>query len=131
VISGVGQALAGFVVDRCGRAAGAVRGAGCFVGARPGGFARPQGYGGLLLAAALAGLGNAPFHPVDFTILNKRVSMPRLGHAFSVHGISRQPGLGGGAGVPDRLTNGHGQLAHGVPCAALVRWGAGAAVVAA
>jgi predicted MFS family arabinose efflux permease len=25
---------------------------------------------------------------VDFTILNKRVSQPRLGHAFSVHGIS-------------------------------------------
>jgi predicted MFS family arabinose efflux permease len=41
-----------------------------------------------MLAAALAGLGNAPFHPADFTILNKRVSPPRLGHAFSVHGIS-------------------------------------------
>jgi MFS family permease len=36
----------------------------------------------------LAGLGNSPFHPVDFTILNKRVSPARLGHAFSVHGIS-------------------------------------------
>ncbi|WP_159298221.1 MFS transporter, partial [Raoultella terrigena] len=34
------------------------------------------------------GLGNAPFHPVDFTILNKRVSPQRLGHGFSVHGIS-------------------------------------------
>ena len=87
VISGVGQALAGFVVDR--------------VGARPvlflalcsfalaalaAGFA--QGYTGLMLAAALAGLGNAPFHPVDFTILNKRVSPQRLGHGFAVHGIS-------------------------------------------
>ena len=87
VISGVGQALAGFLVDR--------------VGARPvlflalcsftlaalaAGFA--QGYTGLVLAAALAGLGNAPFHPVDFTILNKRVSPARLGHGFSVHGIS-------------------------------------------
>ena len=37
---------------------------------------------------ALAGLGNSPFHPVDFTILNKRVSQSRLGHAFSVHGIT-------------------------------------------
>ena len=36
----------------------------------------------------LAGVGNAPFHPADFTIPNKRVSQPRLGHAFSVHGIS-------------------------------------------
>ncbi len=43
---------------------------------------------GLLLAAALAGLGNSPFHPVDFTILNHRVSPPRLGHAFAVHGIT-------------------------------------------
>ena len=41
-----------------------------------------------MYAAALAGLGNSPFHPADFTILNKRVSAPRLGHAFSVHGIS-------------------------------------------
>ena len=41
-----------------------------------------------LCVAALAGLGNAPFHPADFTILNKRVSAARLGHAFSVHGIS-------------------------------------------
>lgn len=30
----------------------------------------------------------APFHPVDFTILNKRVSQQRIGHAFSVHGLS-------------------------------------------
>ena len=87
VVSGIGQALAGFLVDR--------------VGARPVMFAAlasfvaagvlaaaAQGLDGLLLAAALAGLGNSPFHPVDFTILNKRVSQPLLGHAFSVHGIS-------------------------------------------
>lgn len=87
VVSGIGQALAGFLVDR--------------VGARPVLFAAlatfaaaaalaalAQGLDGLLLAAALAGLGNSPFHPVDFTILNKRVSQRRLGHAFSVHGIS-------------------------------------------
>jgi MFS transporter, FSR family, fosmidomycin resistance protein len=36
----------------------------------------------------LAGLGNAPFHPADFTILNQRVSAPRLGHAFSAHGLT-------------------------------------------
>ena len=40
-----------------------------------------QGFGGLMLAAALAGMGNAPFHPADFTILNKRVSPARLGHS--------------------------------------------------
>lgn len=47
-----------------------------------------SGYGGLLLVVVLAGLGNAPFHPCDFTILNQRVSTPRLGHAFSVHGLT-------------------------------------------
>jgi MFS family permease len=87
VVSGIGQALAGFVVDR--------------VGARPVLFsaigvfflaalvaASATGYGWLVLAAALAGLGNAPFHPCDFTIMNQRVSPPRLGHAFSTHGLT-------------------------------------------
>jgi predicted MFS family arabinose efflux permease len=41
-----------------------------------------------MLVAALAGLGNATFHPVDFTILNQRVSPPRLGYAFSAHGLT-------------------------------------------
>lgn len=87
VVSGVGQASAGFVVDR--------------VGARPVLFGSmvlftlacllafsAQGYVALMGVAVLAGLGNAPFHPVDFTILNQRVSSPRLGYAFSVHGLS-------------------------------------------
>lgn len=47
-----------------------------------------SGYASLILASLLAGMGNAPFHPVDFTILNKRVSAKRLGHGFAVHGIS-------------------------------------------
>lgn len=87
VVSGVGQASAGFVVDR--------------FGARPVLFASmvlfalacllasvAQGYAALMGVAVLAGLGNAPFHPVDFTILNQRVSTPRLGYAFSAHGLS-------------------------------------------
>lgn len=87
IISGVGQALAGFVVDRFGARPILFGAIGCFIAASLA-AASAQGYGGLALAAALAGLGNAPFHPVDFTILNKRVSAQRLGHAFSVHGIS-------------------------------------------
>ena len=87
VVSGVGQALAGFVVDRVGARPVLFLALGCFVlAALAAGLA--QGYAGLVLASALAGLGNAPFHPVDFTILNKRVSPQRLGHGFSVHGIS-------------------------------------------
>jgi MFS transporter, FSR family, fosmidomycin resistance protein len=87
VISGIGQALAGFLVDRIGARPVLFAALGCFVAAALAG-AVAQGLNGLMLAAALAGLGNSPFHPVDFTILNKRVSQPRLGHAFSVHGIS-------------------------------------------
>jgi MFS family permease len=87
VVSGVGQAMAGFAVDRFGArpilfaALGSFTVAGLIASSA-------QGYSMLLLAAFFAGLGNAPFHPVDFTILNKRVSPQRLGHGFSVHGIS-------------------------------------------
>ncbi len=87
VVSGVGQALSGFVVDRVGARPVLFAALGCFLASSLL-TASAQGYGGLMLAAALAGLGNAPFHPVDFTILNKRVSAARLGHAFSAHGIS-------------------------------------------
>lgn len=86
-ISGCGQALAGFVVDRIGARPVLFAALACFVASALA-AASAQGYGGLMLAAALAGVGNAPFHPADFTILNKRVSAARLGHAFSIHGIS-------------------------------------------
>ncbi|HET7866511.1 MAG TPA: MFS transporter [Burkholderiaceae bacterium] len=100
VISGVGQALAGFLVDRVGARPVLFVALSCFVLAALA-TATAQGYSGLMLAAALAGLGNSPFHPVDFTILNKRVSQPRLGHAFSVHGIT---GNLGWAAAPVFLT---------------------------
>jgi MFS family permease len=87
VISGSGQAIAGFLVDRTGARPVMFASLACFVLASIA-AGTATGYGGLLLAAALAGVGNSPFHPVDFTILNKRVSQPRLGHGFSVHGIS-------------------------------------------
>ncbi len=87
IISGLGQAMAGFLVDRTGGRPVLFAALICFaLASLVAGLA--SGFGGLLLAAALAGLGNAPFHPADFTILNKRVSQARLGHAFSVHGIT-------------------------------------------
>lgn len=87
VISGIGQALAGFVVDRIGARPVLFAALGCFAVAAAAASVA-QGFWTLMLAACLAGLGNCPFHPADFTVLNKRVSQPRLGHAFSVHGIS-------------------------------------------
>lgn len=87
VISGIGQALSGFLVDRIGARPVLFAALGCFIVAALT-AASANGFFGLMIGASLAGLGNAPFHPVDFTILNKRVSAPRLGHAFSVHGIT-------------------------------------------
>ncbi len=87
VVSGTGQALAGFVVDRLGARpvllfAITVFMLACALASQV------RGYAGLMGVALLAGLGNAPFHPADFTILNQRVSPQRLGHAFSVHGLT-------------------------------------------
>ena len=87
VVSGVGQASAGFVVDRLGARPLLFVALGLFVVACAA-ASQVTGYTGLLGVAALAGLGNATFHPVDFTILNQRVSGPRLGYAFSAHGLT-------------------------------------------
>lgn len=93
VVSGVGQALSGFVVDRIGAypvlLAGLVF---CSVAALLLGVA--GSYPMLLLGAAVAGAGNAVFHPADFTLLSRQVSPARVAHAFSVHGISGNIGWG-------------------------------------
>jgi len=87
VVSGVGQAFAGFLVDRWGAhrvlclGVGLLSSSGVLVAATP-------GLWGLYLAAFVAGAGNSVFHPADFSLLNHRVSQARLGHAFSVHGLS-------------------------------------------
>ncbi|MGZ3241910.1 MAG: MFS transporter [Burkholderiaceae bacterium] len=87
IVSGVGQALAGFVVDRVGARAVLFSGI-AFLGLSAVSLSMANSYPMLLAGSMLAGLGNSVFHPADFTILNKRVSASRLGHAFSVHGIS-------------------------------------------
>lgn len=87
IVSGIGQALAGFVVDRIGARTVLFSGMACLtVSALV--LSVSQSYAMLLIGSMMAGLGNSVFHPSDFTLLNKRVSAPRLGHAFSVHGIS-------------------------------------------
>lgn len=87
VISGSGQALSGFLVDRVGARPVLFAAISCFLLASLV-ASQVTGYGGLVVVAMLAGLGNAPFHPADFTILNQRVSSQRLGHAFSAHGLT-------------------------------------------
>jgi MFS family permease len=87
IVSGIGQALAGFVVDRIGARRVLFFGLGCLSVAALA-LSMAQSYAMLLAGSMLAGLGNSVFHPSDYTLLNKRVSAPRLGHAFSAHGIS-------------------------------------------
>lgn len=96
VVSGVGQAMAGFVVDRAGAWIVLVAGVGLLAVSALG-FATSHSYAMLILFAGVGGLGNSVFHPADFTILNRRVSVPRLGHAFGMHGIL---GTFGWAGAP-------------------------------
>lgn len=86
-VSGVGQASAGFLVDRLGArpvlfTALLLMAAGCMA------VSMANSYAGLMLGAALLGLGNCSFHPADFTILNQKVSASRLGYAFSAHGLT-------------------------------------------
>ena len=85
-LSGLLQPLAGFVVDRYG-ARSVLFGGVAFVvaGVLVQGLATD--YAMLALGAALGGIGNSVFHPADFAILNARVSSPRLGYAFSAHGV--------------------------------------------
>lgn len=118
VVSGIGQALAGFLVDR--------------IGARPVLFfgigtlalsgvvlALAGSYAGLMAAAAVAGVGNSVFHPADFTVLNRRVSTARLGHAFSVHGLSGNLGWASGPVVMAGVASAAGWQAAGWVAAAI------------
>lgn len=87
LVSSIGQASSGFIVDRIGPAPVLNFGLGCFVvsGLL---IASSGGYAMLAAAAAIGGIGNSVFHPVDYSILNHRVSQKRLGHGFSTHGLT-------------------------------------------
>jgi MFS family permease len=87
VVSGVGQALAGFVVDRTGARSVLFFGM-AMLGVSALVLSVAGSYAALMVGALLAGVGNSIFHPADYTLLNQRVSQARLAHGFSVHGIS-------------------------------------------
>lgn len=91
IVSCAGQALAGFVVDRFGPQR-VLFGGLALIGVAALGLALSPTYGVMFVFMALAGLGNCVFHPVDFSILNARVSAQRLGHAYAAHGISGNAG---------------------------------------
>ncbi len=118
VVSGVGQALAGFVVDRYG--AFKVLCGGIALLALSGVLlALASGPLGLALAAGVAGLGNSVFHPADYSLLNRRVSPARLGHAFSVHGLSGALGWAAGPALMTAVASVSGWRTAGFVAAGL------------
>jgi len=87
VVSCSVQALSGFVVDRFGPRP-ILFGGIALLALAAFGFSISTSYAMLAGFAALAGIGNGVFHPVDYTLLNRKIHSTRLGHAFSVHGIT-------------------------------------------
>jgi MFS family permease len=81
------QMLSGFVVDRFGPRP-ILFGGLATLGLAAFGFSLSTSYGMLAAVSVLAGIGNGVFHPVNYTLLNRKISGPRLGHAYSVHGIT-------------------------------------------
>lgn len=87
VVSCIVQAASGFIVDKLGPRPVLFVGLG-LLGLAGFGYAMAQSYWMLLASAVVAGVGNGVFHPVDYTLFNRKVAPTRLGHAYSVHGIT-------------------------------------------
>jgi MFS family permease len=81
------QTTSGFLVDRWGPRPILFAGL-ALLGAAAFGFALSPSYWVMALCSVVAGVGNGVFHPVDYTLINRKVSAPRLGHAYSFHGIT-------------------------------------------
>jgi MFS transporter, FSR family, fosmidomycin resistance protein len=87
VVSCAVQTLAGFWVDRHGPRPILFAGL-ALLGTAALGFAASTSYAMLAAFSVVAGIGNGVFHPVDFTLLNRKVGKQRLGHAYSAHGLT-------------------------------------------
>jgi MFS family permease len=87
VVSCIVQAASGFIVDKLGPRPVLFVGLG-MLAVSAFGYAMAQSYWMLLASAVIAGVGNGVFHPVDYTLFNRKVAPARLGHAYSVHGIT-------------------------------------------
>ncbi|QCB45235.1 MFS transporter [Hydrogenophaga sp. PAMC20947] len=81
------QAASGFLVDRFGPRPILFVGLG-LIGLAAMGYASSTSYTMLAAFAIVGGIGNGVFHPVDYTFLNRKINPVRLGHAYSVHGIT-------------------------------------------
>lgn len=86
VVSGFGQSAAGFVVDKLGARRVLLLSL-ALAGLAALGMAASPSFWWICACAGIAGLGNCPFHPVDFSILNARISKQRLPIAYSIHSV--------------------------------------------
>ncbi|HSI53500.1 MAG: MFS transporter [Ramlibacter sp.] len=87
VVSCAVQAASGFLVDRYGPRP-ILFGGLALLGGAAFGFSASPNYWTMAFFSIIAGIGNGVFHPVDYTLINRKVSAPRLGHAYSFHGIT-------------------------------------------
>jgi predicted MFS family arabinose efflux permease len=51
-------------------------------------YSQSNGYWMLVMGAIIAGCGNGIFHPVDYTLINHKISPPNLPYAYSMHGVT-------------------------------------------
>ena len=87
VVSCAMQTVSGFLVDRFGPRP-ILFGGLLLVAAGAFGFAASPNYAVMALFAVVGGSGNGVFHPANYTLLNRKVTASRLGHAYSVHGVT-------------------------------------------
>lgn len=87
VVSCTIQAASGFLVDRIGARPVLFVGVGLLALAAIT-YSQSNGYALLVLGAVIAGCGNGIFHPVDYTLINHKISPPNLPYAYSIHGVA-------------------------------------------
>ena len=87
VVSCIVQAASGFLVDRIGARPILFAGVGLLALAALT-YSQSNGYAMLVLGAVIAGCGNGVFHPVDYTLINHKISPPNLPYAYSIHGVT-------------------------------------------
>ena len=87
VVSCIAQAVSGFLVDRIGARPVLFSGISLLILAAVV-YSQSNDYAMLIFGAIIAGCGNGIFHPVDYTLINHKVSAPNLPYAYSMHGVT-------------------------------------------
>ena len=87
VVSCAVQASSGFLVDHKGARPVLFGGVGLLALSALT-YAVSSSYVGLVIGAVLMGCGNGVFHPVDYTLMNHKISPKRLPYAYSFHGVT-------------------------------------------